>query len=794
MTVLFLPLFAFWYEPAGYEIEEVISRYNDYHAKYSQVRVHLEFNQPKYAPGDTAFFKAYFLSYQFQPIKGSHFITVRVLDDEGNRVHLQNVKVLDGKSSNQLIFPKTLVPGTYAIEAYNDWMKNFSDKFYFRKRMVLAARRQLAKQVEPARDTIAIYPEGGFLVTGVPNAVLVTSTRKGRGEVVTSSQTTVASFEIGPNGFARVSFTPEAGTSYVAKMAGTAITSTSLTTTKEKCALQVISLGECSPLQLHLTAPYDSQLRKEELYLVSTAYGKANYSKVFTLSEELTTALLVPYRSLHDGLNQIFILDREGNVVAERNYFLSPMYSQVEIAIANKQFQPRDSVEIEVALSDFFGNPIKGEFSLAVNNKKLFDTDGMTPSMRNELYLFNDLPGLRSNFIRAGITESEWMKSVNDLLISQRWERSSWPEILTNQIRTNLLPFKPALSFSGRMIETASGLPLQDSTLVSLYQDNQKVIYSTYTRRNGEFEFPLINDYWNVDKFYYKVDYTDSKSKKPDCRLESEMIGHSYEPKEAALADSPDKYGEYMHTKRIIDHSFRTYLSNAAAQQPQVADPNQPYLNVLTGEDVEITIGDFVVFPTMEDLIHEVVAGLQVRKSGATSTVRVPIFAGGYTRIPPGDPLYIVNGILTLSTERFLKLKPDEIVYMKLINDQNKLSKFGSFGRNGIVLVLTKEKGIDDQKLNSQSFDLAGINKELAFKTAPLQGPHAGSVPHLGAAICWIPGAVNGTKGKATFKIRLPDDLGPMEVKVSGVTFDGSPFSGSAQFVVSWPVLSSAQP
>jgi len=792
--LLLIPVLTFFDQPPTYEIEELINRYNDYNGKYSQVRVHLELNQPKYAPGDTAYYKAYFLSYQFQPIKGNHFLTVRVLDDAGDRVHLQNIKVQDGKASNQLVFPKTLAPGIYYIEAFNDWMKNFDEQFYFRKRIVLAARRKVATQVREVVDSISWHPEGGYLVGNVPNSILVTSTKQGRGSILASDQSIVASFEIGPGGFTMTSFTPSPGLAYQARMDRSGMTSSSLTPTPSKMAVQLISLGECSPLQLHLTTPFDSPLRMEELYLVSTAYGRANYSKVFTLSEEQTTALLVPYRSLHDGLNQIYILNKEGGVIAERNYFLSPMYSQVEIKVEEKQFKPRDSVEIEVTLSDFFGNPIKGEFSFAVSNKKLFDADSAVPSMRNELYLFNDLPGLRYYFQQSTIGEEEWMKNINDLLISQQWVRSKWPAILSGEDDKPLWPFRQSLSFSGRMLQTENGLPVPDSTLVSLYQDKMKIIYSTYTKSNGEFHFPLINDYWNDDKFYYKVDYTDPKSKKPDYYLESGMIQDTYQSREVSFADDPDRYGEYMHNKRIIDNSFKTYLSSVSNVQKQdVTDPNTTYLNVLGGEDVEITIGDFVLFPTMGDLIHEVVTGLQYRRSSGVATIRVPIFAGGYTKLPPGDPLYIINGIFTLDTERFTSLKPEELVYMKIINDQNKLSKFGSFGRNGIVLVLSKEKGIDGVNLKSKSFELPGINRGIAFAPGNPTGLFAASVPHLGAAIYWIPNAVNNTKGKSTIKIKLPDDLGTMDATVSGVTFDGNPFSGSAQFVVQWPVLSSVK-
>ncbi len=785
----FIILFSSTHLFAQYEIEEIIDHYNKYNEQHEQVRVHLEFNQTKYAPGDTAYFKAYFLTYQFRPIKGSQFITVQILDSHHNRVHLQNVKIVDGKTSNHILLSNKLSPGNYVIEAFSDWMKNFDDQFRFRMPIVLAGKKKPLAETKTI-DAVSLFSEGGKLIADVPNSVLVTSSQLGRGVIRKANGEQVGEFEVGAAGIAKFSFKPSSGESYFLQMDGADIKSELYTPQRDGCALQVISLGECSPLQLHITTPAQSSLRNSELYLIATAYGKVTYSKAFTLTEAETTPVLVPYRSLHDGLNQIFILDKTGALIAERNYFLSPMYSQVEINIEDGEIFPRDSLEVQIRLTDFFGNPIKGEFSASVINKKLFDEERPIPSLRNEMYLFNDLPKLRSHFHSAKVSEADWMKEINDILIAHESERSSWEKILQKDRMEKLAPFKKSLSFSGRMLFKDTNEPIPDSTLVSIIQEKSKIVYSTHTKKDGYFEFSLINDFWNVDKFYYRVALPESKNRQPDYYLESDMIHKTFEPVDVTFSEMPDDYGMYVSNKRIIDKSFDIYLSKIGnVSQSDIKDPNAHYLEAGAPADVEITIGDFVIFPTMGDLIHEVVEGLQYRKSNGMSTIRVPIFSAGYTKLPPGDPLYIINGIFTEDTNKFLALKPDEIVYIKLINDQNRLSKFGSFGRNGVVMVLTKEKDINEQTLNSHSFELAGINKEISFKKRIPTGQFAPSVPILSSTLQWLPNVSTDAKGKATVRLKLTDDLGPMQINVSGVTFDGSPFSGKTVFIVKRPGL-----
>lgn len=773
---------------AQQEIGEITNQYNEYNERYQQVRVHLELNQPKYAPGDTAFFKAYFLNYQFQPIKGNHFITIDLLNSQGTKVHTQNIKVNEGKVHNQIIFPGQLPPGNYRLEAYNDWMKNFDHQFFFHKTLEITGRRR-SLEANKEINTVDLYPEGGKLVSGVENTLAIVSARKANGFLRDEDGNEIASFDASLDGFATIRFKPEEGKRYFVKMAGKDSLFAVPNPDRNGLALQVVSLGECSPLQMQISAPANSPFRKKELYLIATAYGKVTYSKVFTLDEAETTPVLVPYRSLHDGLNQLYLMSSSGEVITERLWFMSPMYSQVEIKTKETELlHPRDTVEIEVALLDFFGNPIKGEFSVSITNQKLFDADETSEtSLRNSLYLFNDLPGLHPQYETSGLSEEIWMKDVNKRLISQTWSRCRWDEILNRDVANRkMIPFKPSLSFKGKILLTETGQPLQDSSLVSFYQDNRKIVYSTYCNSRGEFELPLINDYSNNDRFYYKVEPVNPRARIGDYYIESDMAVPRVQPSEVALSESIDAYGEYIHNKRIIDHSYRVYLNRSASRQETPQDPNTSYLTALSGEDVNISIADYVVFATMEDLIHEVVSGVQVRKTGGNSSIRVPVFSQGYTKIPTGDPLYIVNGVFTLNTQEFLNLVPENMVYLKIVNDQSKLSRFGAFGSNGVIIALTQQRQVNEVSLKSKYIELPGVNQAFRFSPAQLAkgGPR---IPNLRATLHWDPSVGNSYKGLASFKVKLTDDLGPMQVSVSGVTFDGNPFSGSVRFIVNRP-------
>jgi hypothetical protein len=94
-----------------------------------------------------------------------------------------------------------------------------------------------------------------------------------------------------------------------------------------------------------------------------------------------------------------------------------------------------------------------------------------------------------------------------------------------------------------------------------------------------------------------------------------------------------------------------------------------------------------VLFPTIEELIREIVPSMFIRKSGKRIIVRVSLLS---PLISTQDPVYIIDGIATKNSEFFLSLDPSEIVTIKLINDSKKLLPLGLLGKNGIVIVKTK--------------------------------------------------------------------------------------------------------
>ncbi|MDQ2658240.1 MAG: hypothetical protein M3Y60_12530, partial [Bacteroidota bacterium] len=182
----------------------------------SQAKIHIVFNQPGYAPGDTAFFKAYLFSAAGpEPVMGKNLLNIKLANANGQTVFYNRILVLNGTAINQLVLPDTL-SGRYTLVAYTDVMaeSNLSLQYFQREFIVAASKQTLTQSAGPVR----IFIEGGAFVAGFPNTVVATGLNPGdSGSIVNGDKSLVVKFKVSASGFAKFQFTPQKSGAYYLK-------------------------------------------------------------------------------------------------------------------------------------------------------------------------------------------------------------------------------------------------------------------------------------------------------------------------------------------------------------------------------------------------------------------------------------------------------------------------------------------------------------------------------------------------------------------------------------------------
>lgn len=236
-----------------------------------------------------------------------------------------------------------------------------------------------------------------------------------------------------------------------------------------------------------------------------------------------------------------------------------------------------------------------------------------------------------------------------------------------------------------------------------------------------------------------------------------------------------NRYAEFTSRKKLMDKSYSFYGNSEILKKASLSEnPNSDFEDELTGVDYSVKVDEYVVFPTMEELIREVVPSLLHRRIKGNSIVRVVLPDGA---IPNEDPLYIIDGIMTKNTDYFLQLKPADIITIKVVRTINKLNRFGTMGRNGIVLIQTK--GIDHNELKSKNtlISIKGLNKPAPFRILAHSISSDLRKPDFRSTLYWNPSVTTNSRGEGSINFSASDDVGCFLIRVQGITSDGRPFS-----------------
>jgi hypothetical protein len=743
-------------------ISDLTRQLNDDQKKYVQLKPFFVFNQNKYSPGDTIYYKVYFLTNELRPVGGPAVLRLSLFNKEGNEVVKQNISIKDGTGFNQMIVPDSIATGFYQFVAYNGWMRNFDPSLFFKKEILIVKQKEIKKVNADSTPLISFYPEGGKLVDGVSNRVILKTQGLKEGSTGTIMEKNgsgdgipVTNFTVQEKGLTPVIFIPNAEKEYVAELNGHRFNFPSV----EKNGISILAqpTATSNPIRILIATAENSSLLRKELTLVVLMNRKIYYSATVSLSARGFGQVMLPQEDLPPGVAQIVIFDNRKKI-AER--FLLVNSNQVKVTFSDEitTVNPCQQIPLNFKITDQQGKPLPGEYSLAAVNQKLFSKEPHN-SFADELYF-----PLNSNFI-IDHDDPDWYAKIDQWLITQK--SLSFEGIKTPLI--NEFEFESSLGIKGSAYFTDSKQSLPDSSLIIFYLQKHLTSYQAYVK-DGKFDLDFLFDFWGLEEIFYLVEQNGSQLKNVKIEIESSQI--STKPLSNFIeTGNEDLYANFHFKQRLIDKSYSFY-NNDTAIKSESLNPNEEFEDKIMGADISVNVQDYIVFPTMEELIKEIIPALSKRKNGG---VRVIL---SEPAIPTtGDPLYLIDGILTTNTEFFMAMLPSEILTLKIVNNIEKLNRFGLMGKNGIVLIQTKRPDMKKLKESANLLLVNGFTLPVHFKNQNHSKTSPTRIPDFRSTLYWNPIMKTDANGNAAIKFYASDDVGPIEITINGMTFDGRPFS-----------------
>ena len=784
LFIIFLVLLtAFTVHDDGDVISLLRERWSVFNRTYRRVKLDLFFNQPKYSPGDTALVRTWYLTAANQkPVEGRQIVYVDLMDQQGVRVLRNQLMIVNGFASNELVIPKSLSPGIYLLVAYSDWMKNLDPSLFFKQEFIVTGLDVLQKSTTDEKEiNITIFPEGGAWITDLENNLLLqlTGELKNGKAVIKSDSGEIALPLWDADGLAEVKMIPRQNTTYYAEVTvnGQLKKFPLPAPRRNGFSIRITTSGEANSLTATLQPSKGMDLKKK-YFLILTNARDIIYSRQIEFAHGGPTEYSLP-DELPSGIAQVMIVDEDLTRWVQRVVPIGPKSTHsVAIKQATKIYSTREAANIEINVTDRTGNPVQGVFTARITSQTLFDEPSTHTGSGDNLLLYSDI----STSFR--LKEASDMKRINRYLIGQTCPWLDWDLLLSqNPPAPHYFP-KTNLTLSGKASFLDTGKAVPDSTQMMFFLQKQVFGYEIYTDVRGQFNCPILFDFSGTDDVFYSASHRGKDIRGIILHMDEHDTTYGFKSSPWTSLEKEDAYGKYNYRKKIIDKSF-SFFAQGKASHDSIANPNAAMEDELQGADITFKTSDYIIFPTMPELIREVLRSVDYRKIRGKDVIR--IYTTGRRPTNDAGPLYVIDGILTKNPVTFVNLKPVDVLTIKVIKDSNKLSRFGSLGVNGVILVRTRNWPRKQAVSRENTFTLAGMSPPFVEKPGSMSDPHRQpSMPDLRPCLYWGPHQVLDATGKSIIHFTTSDDVGTFRIQIEGLTKEGTPFSAEETFQVKY--------
>ena len=796
-------------------IKSLISKLRSNSVFLDQEKVFLHFDKDFYSTGETIWFKAYLVeAIRHRPIQIPCVLYVDLFGPEGELVTSRQVKIEYGYGAGQIQLPVALLGGNYQIRAYTEWMKNFSDQFFYRKNLKIynSTISQIEQKEEQQNIDLQFFPEGGDLVVGLISQVAfkaVAASGKGvpfEGKIVNAKGDTVHSITSNHLGMGSTFLMPRAGDEWHAVISGE---DGKYPLPEIKGSGISVSVRYLNSKTIKVALRASPEFEGSKFYLVGQSKGII-YHKSSVVIQRGQALVDIPEAKFPRGILQLTLFDELGKPVLERLVFiLTESGTRVIAEVGDTKLKSREEVSVSLDVTNIYGRSLNANLSVAVTDYDMIKKDIYGENITNYLMLKSELKGrIEDPGYYFKDEERSTLLDLDVLMLTQGWRRFDWEQIINEE----KLDFKykrgDGFLKSGVVLNAISEKPLPFH-LVTLFSDAFRQSFKT--DENGKFKFynPVLADSTNVI-----VSITNAKGNNVDGLLKFDEEEPTY------LIDSTYRYLDlykeksmvldYLETDQIRKDIEASYgepvnilpeLVFETVKESSLENNNQIYGQAdVTIEADEITSN----FSNVLQMIQGRAAGVRVvngtisirgaRRNPLILVDGVPIVSDdGYAGSPQGiadaNSNDSINGIAQQPTSpSFGAIGSDLTSQLSFINPNNvdridilkgpSASMFGARGGSGVIAIYTK-RGVESVSKNSD-FDklvLDGFDVPREFYH-PKYGETAEGAekPDYRVTLYWNPDVVV-KDGKADFSFYNSDRAKNLEMVIEGMAEDGSPIS-----------------
>ncbi len=791
-----------------------------YYEAARQEKAYLHLDRPVYGTGETIWFSAYVVdASQHQLDSLSQVLHVELLSPRRQVVARRTLQLQGGRASGDLDIADSLAAGTYLLRAYTNWMRNVGagDEYLYSRRLSVwpasplsppdvplgtaPAARGKATSAAAGRPDVQFFPEGGYLVEGLPGVVGCKATDANgrgldvRGQILNAQNAVVTTYSSRHAGMGRFAFVPAAGQRYRARFTlpdGSTADYPLPAAQPGGYTLHVAENAENFLVEARYRGPAGA-LPPGPVSLVTEVRGLVAYPGARTLEATTPTLWHMPKKNYPTGVVHFTLFDGAGAPQCERLAFVQngPAGLRVTLTPDQASYGPHAPVQLLVRVADAAGQPVAAHLSVAVSDASLAALDPSAETITSNLLLTSDLAGYVENpgyYFREPTAATA--QALDDLLLTQGWRRFVWKDVLSGKPPVARYEAEHDIALAGQVVSEHGNRPIASSQLTFLLTKPTRSLANAATDAEGQFRFVGLppNDTSVVTLQARRAQGGSNVVIRPDL---GPAPGPGVLPPLPAIAAAPPAVAAFVRRSRQAQAAYLDLhpekalrsiaLGNVSvtAKREKVPrnDPRRLY-GAVGGTVIDCEeIGSSQSGLTILQILQGRVAGLTISGSPPNMTAQIR---------NQGSPQFILDG-MRVDLDAISAI-PSNIVESVEVFKGTEAALFGSPG--GAIAVYTKRgnpnyKGPEVAAPGIITLKVPGFYRAREFYqpryNALLTNPPAD--PRT-STLYWNPTVRTNARGEAELHFFTADGSGTFQATAEGVSRTGQPAQGTGTLTV----------
>lgn len=772
-----------------------------------QEKVFLHLDKPYYVAGDTLWFKAYLQDAATHKIdSASRVLYVDLLNVETNKLirHL-SVAVL-GIGTGNIPLSDTLIQGNYTLRAYTNYMRNFSEEFFFHQKIKIWSfkpNEDYAEGISPTAIDIAevsFFPEGGDLVTNIESRVAFKTINKlGKGVettgfVLDNKGDSTVFMNTSHLGMGVFQFKPEVNKSYTAylkKLDGTWFKQAMPKARDNGYTLAVSSLANKDKVKVFISGQNTvGNDTTGTLLLVASQRSKICFIGKVS-KKNLTQAVNIPKNMFEDdGVVTITLLTAKAEPLCERLIFIKQKKQLTLHVQADKAvYKPREKVTLSIEALDAEGKPVKGNFSLSVTDASQVLHEAYAQNLLSYMLLTSDISPLENNksephikgFIEQPSTyfneaDPDANLKLDLLMMAQGWRRYLWKDANTKP-NVNFY-VEDGLSVAG-VAKRPNGKVSPNTTITMMFRDSRTQKSSLRFEGAdslGRFAFYNLNV---VDTTTLFLQATKEKGgKNLRLILDRDSIpaiipSKAIMPIDLSDANAKEFAGFLRKSRAALELERKSIFNKSTLLQEVVvtSGKNKPRDSrvMYNTPSNRLVVDDALCggSPSILSMLQGRIAGINVQGSPGSETIT---FRG------ESNVKYVLDG-MEVAQDMFETTTPCELEFLDVLKNGEAMI----YGASLVISALTKRgnPNYDWSKDSNQDSPNVVILKKIGYaKAKEFYAPTYSSSsifekPDFRSTLFWQPIIKTDENGKASVSFYTSDATNKINVNTQGIALTG---------------------